>query len=233
MTDTSSLTEPAFCFEIEDGTKFFLHPAVLKKISEPLHKMTEPGENTDGIARPRNADSQTFARFAEYAYTGGYTVLSTVEMPKDFIDHKKDFHGLEYYFCRRCNKNDRAWRGCIFPYCSVECQPASLAVSSSGSSSGTICVYCVKCAGGIPGVVFDMLGCRVLCLRCEEIQLASESNKAAPNVQKPAGKEFRELNPRVGKLTYAETRKKIKTLNLKDAPSSDLSAQFRIREHDF
>jgi hypothetical protein len=84
-----------FDFEV-DGARFRLHRSLVARVSEPLESLMEGGmqETQQGSGPMSDIDKETFARFAEFIYSGDYNPAPPVQ-PPEAPCHGNDEAGME------------------------------------------------------------------------------------------------------------------------------------------
>ncbi len=119
------MREKPFKFVIgDDGSEVFVHPSVIKRVSQPMYTMKTNGhmeESLIGEAKLPLVEPETFAAFLEDAYTRLYTVASQDDDQDGAIFTSlfdMPFHSSTEYHCRSCGRQQNtADMEAIFPFC--------------------------------------------------------------------------------------------------------------------
>lgn len=109
-----------------------IHEGLVKNLSQPLHAMMTNGmkESIDRKARLKDVDPQTFAIFAEYAYSGAYRLHPVGEQTGDFDE---SLHAPKVaQFCKRCGGS---YKLSPISHCCTRC-------SQYAEENAEYCIHC-------------------------------------------------------------------------------------------
>lgn len=133
-----------------------IHEGLVKQLSQPLYAMMTNGmkESVDRKAKLDDVDPQTFAFFAEYAYSGAYRLTPSGEQSGDLDGSAQASQKYNPEYCKKCGSNY-----------SVSCRPESC-VSTGAAYSQCPSQYCTYCGA---------YGRDARCRSCLELRTTGES----------------------------------------------------------